>query len=177
MSQQPSNPEIELMRQALALAASARGDVEPTPMVGCIIHREGRVIGKGWHRRFGAAHAEPDALSNCSEDPRGACAVVTLEPCCHTNKKTPPCVPALLRAGIAREEPRRDEGPTGGHAGDHRRRRHTGRLRGARGRGARRRRARGEGVGARNGHHKDTKSTKNDTRFLVFVSFVSSWSP
>jgi len=90
------------MREALDLAASARGDVEPNPMVGCVIHRDGRVIGKGWHRRFGAPHAEPDALASCREDPRGACAIVTLEPCCHKNKKTPPCVPALLAAGIAR---------------------------------------------------------------------------
>ena len=102
MSQLPSSLELPLMREALELAARARGDVEPNPMVGCVIHCQGRIIGRGWHRQFGARHAEPDALANCSESPQGACAVVTLEPCCHTNKKTPPCVPALLAAGIAR---------------------------------------------------------------------------
>ena len=92
----------KLMREAIALAASARGLVEPNPMVGCIIHRDGRVIGRGWHRAFGQRHAEPDALASCTETPAGATAIVTLEPCCHTNKKTPPCVPALISAGLSR---------------------------------------------------------------------------
>lgn len=90
------------MREALALAALGRGHVEPNPMVGCIIHKNGLVIGRGYHRAFGMPHAEPDALANCTESPREATAIVTLEPCCHTNKKTPPCVPALIAAGIAR---------------------------------------------------------------------------
>lgn len=94
--------ELELMRQAIQLAASARGRVEPNPMVGCIIHRDGQIIGRGCHERFGGPHAEPNALADCRESPAGASAVVTLEPCCHTNKKTPPCVPALIRAGIQR---------------------------------------------------------------------------
>jgi diaminohydroxyphosphoribosylaminopyrimidine deaminase/5-amino-6-(5-phosphoribosylamino)uracil reductase len=101
-SNQPSPREIELMQQALALAVSGRGYVEPNPMVGCIIHKDGRVIGKGFHQRFGQPHAEPNALADCSESPRGATAVVTLEPCCHTGKKTPPCVPVLMAAGIRR---------------------------------------------------------------------------
>lgn len=79
-----------------------RGRVEPNPMVGCVIARGGRVIGEGFHRRFGQAHAEPDALAACARDPRGATAYVTLEPCCHENKKTPPCVPRLIAAGLAR---------------------------------------------------------------------------
>lgn len=101
-SNQPSPREIDLMRQALALAADARGLVEPNPMVGCIIHKAGRIIGTGIHQRFGEAHAEPNALVTCTESPAGATAVVSLEPCCHTEKKTPPCVPALIAAGIAR---------------------------------------------------------------------------
>lgn len=102
MTPQPTNRELELMREALALAALGRGHVEPNPMVGCIIVKNGRVIGRGYHQKFGQPHAEPNALASCTEDPRGATAIVTLEPCCHTNKKTPPCVPALIRAGIAR---------------------------------------------------------------------------
>lgn len=90
------------VRQAIRLAMSGRGRVEPNPMVGCVIAKESRVIGKGAHERFGGPHAEPNALTACTEDPRGATAYVTLEPCCHTEKKTPPCVPALIGAGIRR---------------------------------------------------------------------------
>lgn len=85
-----------------------RGVVEPNPMVGCVLVKGGDgggVIGDGHHVRVGGAHAEPTALADCAargNDPRGATAYVTLEPCCHTNKRTPPCVPALLRAGVAR---------------------------------------------------------------------------
>ena len=102
MTPQPTQLELELMREALTLAARGRGYVEPNPMVGCVIVKAGRVIGRGYHQKFGQPHAEPNALSSCTEDPRGATAIVTLEPCCHTTKKTPPCVPALIRAGIAR---------------------------------------------------------------------------
>ncbi len=99
---QVSENEIALMSEALALAARARGWVEPNPMVGCVILKNGKVIGRGRHERFGQPHAEPNALANCSESPEGATAIVTLEPCCHTNKKTPPCVPAIIAAGIKR---------------------------------------------------------------------------
>lgn len=80
----------------------ARGRVEPNPMVGCVIVKEGRVIGEAYHGRFGGPHAEPSALSACTENCAGATAYVTLEPCCHTNKKTPPCAPRLIAAGIKR---------------------------------------------------------------------------
>lgn len=70
-------------------------------MVGCVLVRDGRVIGEGFHQRVGGPHAEPLALGSC-DDPRGATAFVTLEPCCHTDKRTPPCAPALVRAGIER---------------------------------------------------------------------------
>lgn len=94
--------EIEWMRQALALAANGRGRVEPNPMVGCVIVGDDQVLGTGYHQRFGGPHAEPNALAACSVSPAGATVIVTLEPCCHTNKKTPPCVPALIHAGIRR---------------------------------------------------------------------------
>jgi len=89
-----------LMQRALTLAMCGRGWVEPNPMVGCVIVKNGETIGEGYHQKFGGPHAEPNALAACREWTRGATAVVTLEPCCHTGKKTPPCVPALIAAGI-----------------------------------------------------------------------------
>lgn len=91
-----------LLRRALDLAMRGRGYVEPNPMVGCVIARDDRVIGEGFHARFGGPHAEPTALASCREDPAGATAYVTLEPCCHVNKKTPPCAPRLVAARPAR---------------------------------------------------------------------------
>jgi diaminohydroxyphosphoribosylaminopyrimidine deaminase/5-amino-6-(5-phosphoribosylamino)uracil reductase len=92
----------QLLRRAIRLAMNGRGAVEPNPMVGCVIARDDTIIGEGFHARFGGPHAEPTALDACSADSRGATAYVTLEPCCHTNKKTPPCAPRLIAAGIAR---------------------------------------------------------------------------
>ena len=92
----------EMMRRAIRLAMKGRGGVEPNPMVACVIAKDGRVIGEGFHAQFGGPHAEPTALAACSESPQGATAYVTLEPCCHTDKKTPPCVPALIAAKLAR---------------------------------------------------------------------------
>jgi len=91
-----------LLRRAIRLAMNGRGAVEPNPMVGCVIVKDGRMIGEGFHARFGGPHAEPTALAGCTESPAGATAYVTLEPCCHTNKKTPPCAPRLIEARIAR---------------------------------------------------------------------------
>src|SRR3954452_5275705 len=94
--------DIQFLRRALRLAMNGRGRVEPNPMVGCVIVKNGRVIGEGYHQEFGGPHAEPNALASCTEPPQGATAYVTLEPCCHTNKKTPPCAPRLIEAKIAR---------------------------------------------------------------------------
>lgn len=91
----------DYMRRAMALADRGRGFVNPNPLVGAVIVRDGNVIGEGWHERFGGLHAERNALARCSEDPRGATMYVTLEPCCHWGK-TPPCADALIEAGIAR---------------------------------------------------------------------------
>jgi diaminohydroxyphosphoribosylaminopyrimidine deaminase/5-amino-6-(5-phosphoribosylamino)uracil reductase len=99
----PSDPTAaEFMHRALALAMKGRGLVEPNPMVGCVIVRNGRVISEGYHQRYGGPHAEPNALAACTESPAGATAYVTLEPCCHTDKQTPPCVPRLIEARLAR---------------------------------------------------------------------------
>ncbi|HET6248950.1 MAG TPA: bifunctional diaminohydroxyphosphoribosylaminopyrimidine deaminase/5-amino-6-(5-phosphoribosylamino)uracil reductase RibD [Tepidisphaeraceae bacterium] len=97
-----SDLDIEFLQSAVRVAMNGRGKVEPNPMVGCIIVKNGTQIGEGFHQDFGGPHAEPNALAACSESPAGATAYVTLEPCCHTNKKTPPCVPALIAAGVAR---------------------------------------------------------------------------
>ena len=97
-----SDLDVKMMQRAIRLAQRGRGRVEPNPMVGCVIARDGRVIGEGFHEHFGGPHAEPAALAACTESPAGATAYVTLEPCCHTNKKTPPCVPKLVEARLAR---------------------------------------------------------------------------
>jgi diaminohydroxyphosphoribosylaminopyrimidine deaminase/5-amino-6-(5-phosphoribosylamino)uracil reductase len=97
--------DVRFMRRALRLAMNGRGSVEPNPMVGCVLVKDGRVVGEGFHAKFGGPHAEPAALAACAaagHSPEGATAYVTLEPCCHTNKKTPPCVPRLVDAKVGR---------------------------------------------------------------------------
>ncbi len=92
------------MSVALSLAPNGRGAVEPNPMVGAVIVRDGREIARGWHRRFGGPHAEIEALTAAREadfDVRGSTMYVTLEPCCHFGK-TPPCTDAIIGAGIGR---------------------------------------------------------------------------
>lgn len=92
--------EYDFMRIALELAQRGCGWVAPNPMVGAVIVKEGHIIGQGWHRKFGGLHAEREALASCTESPQGATMYVTLEPCCHQGKQ-PPCVDAILQAGIA----------------------------------------------------------------------------
>lgn len=89
------------MRRALELARRGMGRVNPNPMVGCVIVRDGRVIGEGWHEAYGSPHAERRALDDCTEDAAGATLYVTLEPCCHHGKQ-PPCTEAILAHKIAR---------------------------------------------------------------------------
>ena len=91
-----------MMQRAISVAMRGRGSVEPNPSVGCVIVKDGQVIGEGHTRPYGGSHAEPTALAACSEPPVGATAYVTLEPCCHKEKKTPPCVPKLIEAKIGR---------------------------------------------------------------------------
>jgi len=89
------------MRRALEIAERGRGVVEPNPLVGAVLVREGHIVGEGWHERFGGDHAEVRALQAAGDAARGATLYVTLEPCCH-HGKTPPCTDALIRAGIGR---------------------------------------------------------------------------
>ena len=95
------NNDTYFMQLALDLARQGEGRVEPNPMVGAVVVKEGQVVGQGYHQQFGGPHAEVHALAAAGEKARGATMYVTLEPCCHTGK-TPPCSEAVLRAGIAR---------------------------------------------------------------------------
>ncbi|MEN8152264.1 MAG: bifunctional diaminohydroxyphosphoribosylaminopyrimidine deaminase/5-amino-6-(5-phosphoribosylamino)uracil reductase RibD [Planctomycetota bacterium] len=91
-----------LMRKAILLAEFGRGRVEPNPRVGAIVARGDRCVGRGWHARFGGPHAEPNALAEAGDAAEGATVYVTLEPCAHEAKKTPPCTQALIDAKVAR---------------------------------------------------------------------------
>ncbi len=93
--------QMRFMKRAIVLARRGRGAVEPNPMVGCVIVKGGRVVGAGWHRKFGGPHAEVDALRDAGRSAKGATAYVTLEPCRHFGK-TPPCAKALVEAGVKR---------------------------------------------------------------------------
>ena len=90
------------MQRALRLAARGRGRTSPNPMVGAVIVSKGRIVGQGYHHRAGEPHAEVLALRKAGTRARGGTLYVTLEPCCHTRKRTPPCVPALVEAGLRR---------------------------------------------------------------------------
>lgn len=89
------------MRWAIALALEGEGRAAPNPMVGAVIVRDGQVVGEGYHQRAGTPHAEIHALEHAGEAARGADLYVTLEPCCHRGR-TPPCVEAIIAAGVAR---------------------------------------------------------------------------
>ncbi len=89
----------DYMRRAVELARNGIGFVNPNPLVGAVIVKDGRIIGEGWHEKYGELHAERNALKNCTESPEGAEMYVTLEPCCHYGKN-PPCTEALIQAGI-----------------------------------------------------------------------------
>ena len=91
------------MRRAMELAELGRGWTKTNPVVGAVLVKEDRIIGEGYHKKFGGLHAEREALADCrsrGEDPAGADLYVTLEPCCHYGK-TPPCTQAVIEAGIS----------------------------------------------------------------------------
>ncbi len=89
------------MTRALRLAKNGRYTTDPNPCVGCVLVRDGRIVGEGWHRRAGEPHAERNALAQAGTAACGATAYVTLEPCCH-HGRTPPCIEALIAAGVVR---------------------------------------------------------------------------
>jgi diaminohydroxyphosphoribosylaminopyrimidine deaminase/5-amino-6-(5-phosphoribosylamino)uracil reductase len=96
-----SERDRRYMRRALELAQRGLYTTDPNPRVGCVLVRDGQVLGEGWHERAGEAHAEVNALRAAAGPAAGATAYVTLEPCAHTGR-TPPCVQALIGARVAR---------------------------------------------------------------------------
>lgn len=101
MKRQDMETDARHMRRALALAERGRGRTAPNPVVGAVIVKSGQVVGEGWHRALGEDHAEVMALARAGRRARGATLYVTLEPCAHVGR-TPPCVDAIMRAGIRR---------------------------------------------------------------------------
>lgn len=93
--------EEQFMKRAIELAKQGVGWTAPNPLVGAVVVKNGRVIGEGYHRKYGELHAERNALAACTEDPVGATLYVTLEPCCHYGK-TPPCTEIIIEKKIAK---------------------------------------------------------------------------
>lgn len=93
--------DLHFMTEALRLAAKGRGTASPNPMVGAVVVKQGQIVGQGFHLRPGFPHAEILALKQAGARARGATLYVTLEPCCHLNKRTPPCAPEVIRSGVS----------------------------------------------------------------------------
>jgi diaminohydroxyphosphoribosylaminopyrimidine deaminase/5-amino-6-(5-phosphoribosylamino)uracil reductase len=96
-----NDSDQQWMERALELAERGRAYVEPNPLVGAVVVHQDKVVGEGWHEKYGQPHAEINALAAAGDAARGATLYVSLEPCCH-HGKTPPCTDAILRAGIRR---------------------------------------------------------------------------
>ncbi len=90
------------MKRALSLAARGKGKTSPNPMVGAVVVQHGRVVGEAYHRQAGQPHAEILALQKAGPRARGGTLYVTLEPCCHSQKRTPPCAPLVIQSGLSR---------------------------------------------------------------------------
>jgi diaminohydroxyphosphoribosylaminopyrimidine deaminase/5-amino-6-(5-phosphoribosylamino)uracil reductase len=90
------------MRRALRLARKGIGKTSPNPMVGALIVKNGEIMGQGYHRYYGGNHAEINAIQDAKGEVDGATLYVTLEPCCHSEKKTPPCVDAIIKSNVER---------------------------------------------------------------------------
>jgi diaminohydroxyphosphoribosylaminopyrimidine deaminase/5-amino-6-(5-phosphoribosylamino)uracil reductase len=88
------------MQKALALAARAKGRTSPNPMVGAVVVKGGKIIGSSYHKKAGTPHAEILALKKAGHNARNATLYINLEPCCHTEKKTPPCTKEIIRSKI-----------------------------------------------------------------------------
>lgn len=92
----------KFMSIALDLAENGRGSTSPNPMVGAVVVKDGRIVGKGWHKKAGTAHGEAIALEKAGPLAEGATLYVNLEPCCHRDKLTPPCTDAVIKGRVAR---------------------------------------------------------------------------
>lgn len=95
-----TDKDILFMRRALTLAAKAKGMTSPNPMVGAVIVRNGKIISEDYHKRAGEPHAEALAIASAGDKVKGAVLYVTLEPCCHKDKRTPPCTGVIINSGI-----------------------------------------------------------------------------
>lgn len=93
-------PDELYMAMALKLAGKGRGMTSPNPMVGAVLVKEGRIIAQGFHEKAGSPHAEAMALEQAGKKAQGASLFVSLEPCCHLKKRTPPCTAAIIRSGV-----------------------------------------------------------------------------
>ncbi len=96
------NEDIKFMKLVLALAKKGEGHTSPNPMVGALIVKNGQIVGRGYHMHYGASHAEICAIEDAGKKTRRGTLYVNLEPCAHTNKKTPPCVPSIIKNELGR---------------------------------------------------------------------------
>src|SRR5690554_2298306 len=94
--------DIKYIKRCFELARKGEGKVSPNPLVGAVIVKNGKVVSEGWHEKYGAPHAEAMAISESKVDLKGTVLYCNLEPCCHTNKQTPPCTPLIIKSGIKR---------------------------------------------------------------------------
>jgi diaminohydroxyphosphoribosylaminopyrimidine deaminase/5-amino-6-(5-phosphoribosylamino)uracil reductase len=90
-----------LMRRCMRLAGRAAGSTSPNPMVGALLYKDDRIIAEDYHKKAGTPHAEALVLARAGRDSAGAILFVTLEPCCHRNKRTPPCTDAIIQSGVS----------------------------------------------------------------------------
>ncbi len=95
-----TDKDISFMKRALSLAAKGRGTTSPNPMVGALVVKNGKIISEDYHKKAGEPHAEALAILSAAERAKDATLYVTLEPCCHKDKRTPPCTNAIINSGI-----------------------------------------------------------------------------
>lgn len=96
-----SEVEINFMKRALELAKKGLGKTSPNPMVGAVIVKDNKIISEGYHQKSGQPHAEPNAINSAKSSIEGSTLYCTLEPCCHRDKKTPPCTDLIIKSGIS----------------------------------------------------------------------------
>jgi diaminohydroxyphosphoribosylaminopyrimidine deaminase/5-amino-6-(5-phosphoribosylamino)uracil reductase len=100
--QEFTKEDLEYMKRALSLAKKAEGMTSPNPLVGAVLVKSGRILAEGYHLRPGLPHAEAIVLERAGSKARGSTLYVNLEPCCHLDKRTPPCAQAIIKAGVKR---------------------------------------------------------------------------
>lgn len=101
-SQEFTKEDLQYMKRALSLAKKAEGMTAPNPLVGAVLVKSAKIISEGFHERPGLPHAEAIVLERAGPDAKGSTLYVNLEPCCHFDKRTPPCAQAIIKAGVKR---------------------------------------------------------------------------